>query len=290
MGYRAPVRSRLLIVFAALCFSTTGTAQELGPNDASSLSVAAVRTAIGALVLALFARFTRNEGQPTPLPRRELTLAGVGMAIYAVAFFSAVRMTGIAVGTVVALGSAPLFAGIASLVFSRQTQSRRWLVTTVAAVAGMALIVLTGDQTQIDLVGVTAALAAGAGYALFALTSKAIMGNATNAAAAMTKVFTVAALLLSPILVFVDLSWISSVGGVTVALWLGVVTVACAYWAYSTGLRHLTPADATSLTIVEPVAATLLAAIVLREEPGVTAWIGIVVVIAALSIGSRSSR
>ena len=58
------------------------------------------------------------------------------MAVYAVAFFSAVRLTGIAVGTVVALGSAPLFAGIGSLVAFRQMQSRRWLITTVAAVIG----------------------------------------------------------------------------------------------------------------------------------------------------------
>lgn len=290
MGYRAQMQSRLLIVIAALCFSTTGTVQDLGPDDASSLSVAAVRTAIGAIVLVLLARFTRGERQPTRLPRRELILAGVGMAVYAVAFFSAVRLTGIAVGTVVALGSAPLFAGVGSLVAFRQLQNRRWLITTIAAVIGMALIVVTGDQTQIDPIGVAMALAAGAGYALFALTSKAIMHDATNAAAAMSKVFAIAAVLLSPILILVDLSWIFSVSGVTMAMWLGVVTVAFAYWAYSTGLRHVSPADATSLTIVEPVAATLLAVVVLREQPGATAWIGIIVVIAALSIGSRTSR
>jgi DME family drug/metabolite transporter len=290
MGYRAQVHSRLLIVFAALCFSTTGTAQELGPADASSLSVAAVRTVVGAIVLALFARFTRSSQQTTRPPRRELILAGVGMAVYAVAFFSAVRMTGIAVGTVVALGSAPLFAGIGSLAVFHNLPSRRWILTTIVAVSGMALIVLTGDQAQIDAVGVLAALAAGAGYALFALTSKSIMRDATNAAGAMASVFAIAAVLLSPILVLVDLAWIFSIGGVTVALWLGVVTVAFAYWAYSTGLRQVSPADATSLTIIEPVAATLLAAIVLREQPGFTAWIGIIVVITSLSIGSRTSR
>lgn len=284
------MRPRLLIVFAALCFSTTGTVQELGPKDASSLSVAAVRAAIGAVVLALVARFTRSGQQPTRRPRRELILAGLGMAIYAVAFFSAVRMTGIAVGTVIALGSAPLFAGIGSLVVWRERPRPRWLITTSIAVAGMALIALTGDQTQIDLLGVVAALTAGVGYALFALTSKAVMRGDPNTAAAMAKVFGIAAVLLSPILVLDDLSWAVSIGGIVAALWLGVVTVAIAYWAYSSGLRHLTPGDATSLTIVEPVAATLLAAVVLREQPGVVAWTGIIVVIVALSIGSRARR
>jgi len=288
MGYRAQVRSRLLIVFAALCFSTTGTVQELGPDEASSLSIAAVRTVIGALALALITRLTKPGLPPARLPRREVALAGIGMAVFAVAFFTAVRMTGIAVGTVVALGSAPLFTGLGVLFVFREQPTRRWLATTVFAVAGMALIVLTGDEAQIDPRGILAAVAAGAGYALFALTTKAIMRGTTTAAAAMTAVFVFAAVLLSPILVIADLAWLASWRGAGTAAWLGIVTVALAYWAYSTGLRDVSPADATALTIVEPMAATLLAAFVLREQPGAVAWIGIIVVIVSLSIGSRT--
>lgn len=284
------MRPRLLIVLAALCFSTTGTIQELGPSSANALSVAATRTAIGALALWLITRLSNNASASNPLPRRELALAGAGMALYAVAFFSAVRMTGIAVGTVVALGSAPLFAGFGSLAVWRERPSVRWTLTTFIAVLGMALIVITGDETQIDSVGVAAACAAGAGYALFALSSKSIMNRATSAASAMAAVFGVATVLLSPIFILVDLSWLASWSGAGMAMWLGVVTVAFAYWAYSTGLRSVSPADATALTIVEPVAATLLAAFVLREQPGLLAWIGIVIVIGALSIGSRTIR
>jgi DME family drug/metabolite transporter len=282
------MRPRLMIVFAALCFSTTGTIQELGPSRASALSVAAVRTAIGALTLWLVGRTMRSASPRTGPPRRDLVLAGAGMALYAAAFFSAVRTTGIAVGTVVALGSAPLFAGIGSLVIWRERPRPRWLITTSIAVVGMALIVITGDDTRVDLKGVAAASAAGAGYALFALSSKSIMSTSTNAASAMAAVFGVATVLLSPIFLAVDLTWITTWSGIGASLWLGVVTVALAYWAYSTGLRHVSPADATSLTIVEPVAATLLAIVVLHEQPGLFAWVGISIVIGALSIGSRA--
>lgn len=282
------MRPRLMIVFAALCFSTTGTVQELGPDNANALSVAAMRTAIGAIVLFVISRFSRHENSKTQLPLRELVLAGTGMALYAAAFFSAVRMTGIAVGTVVALGSAPLFAGLGSLVLWRERPGLRWTLTTFIAVLGMALIVITGDETQIHGGGIAAACAAGMGYALFALSSKPIMNQSANAAGAMASVFGIATLLLSPIFFTVDLSWISSWGGAGAAAWLGIVSVALAYWAYSTGLRSVSPADATALTIVEPVAATLLAAFVLREQPGLLAWIGIVVVIGSLSFGSRA--
>lgn len=284
------MRPRLLIVFAALCFSTTGTMQELGPEDANALSVAAARTAIGAVVLFLISRLGRGHASRQRLPLRELFLAGTGMALYAAAFFSAVRMTGIAVGTVVALGSAPLFAGFGSLAIWRERPGLRWILTTFIAVLGMALIVVTGDETQIDMAGIAAACAAGAGYALFALSSKSIMGESTNAAGAMALVFGIATVLLSPIFFVVDLTWITSWSGVGMALWLGIVSVALAYWAYSIGLRSVSPSDATALTIVEPVAATLLAAFVLREEPGLLAWLGITIVIGALSIGSRTKQ
>ena len=284
------MRPRLLIVFAALCFSTTGTIQELGPDDASALSVAATRTAIGAIVLLLISRAGRNQTPSKSLPLRELALAGAGMALYAAAFFSAVRMTGIAVGTVVALGSAPLFAGLGSLVMWSERPSQRWIFTTIIAVLGMALIVITGDETQIDVAGIVAACGAGFGYAMFALSSKSIMSESMNAARAMAYVFGIATVMLSPIFILVDLSWITSWSGVGTAAWLGIISVALAYWAYSTGLRSVTPADATALTIVEPVAATLLAAFVLREQPGLLAWVGIAIVIGALSIGSRTTK
>ncbi len=283
------MRPRLLIVFAALCFSTTGTMQELGLENADALSVAATRTAIGAIVLFLIARLGRNDFSIQQMPRRELVIAGMGMALYAVAFFSAVRATGIAVGTVVALGTAPLFAGLGSLAMWRERPSLRWMITTPVAIFGMALVVTTGDEAQIDHMGIVAACAAGIGYAMFALSSKSIMNESRNAAGAMAIVFGIATILLSPIFFVVDLSWFSNWSSVGASLWLGVVSVALAYWAYSTGLRSVSPADATALTIVEPVAATLLAAFVLREQPGLLAWLGIIIVIGSLLIGSRAT-
>ena len=96
--------------------------------------------------------------------------------------------------------------------------------------------------------------------------------------------------MVSPIFFVADFSWLTTWSGVGMSLWLGVVTVALAYWAYSTGLRSVSPADATALTIVEPAAATLLAAFVLGEQPGVLGWLGIAVVIAALSRHAEPQR
>jgi DME family drug/metabolite transporter len=279
-------------VLAAVCFATTGTAQQLGPDSSSPLGVAAIRFFIGSIVLFIiaFLRPSRNPiSQHQPLATWVWVATAFGQALYGAAFFSAVRSTGVAVGTVVALGSAPLITGAITAFFSRKAPSRSWLGTTTFAIIGMSLIVVSGKESQVTVSGVALALFAGLGYALFALGSKTILSSGVSSELAMAKVFGVASLMLAPTLFFVDYKWLLHGDAIVMVVWLGVVTLALAYWSYATGLRQLEPSQTTMITLVEPVVATLLGAVVLSERPSVLAWCGIVVVIAALLADSRNA-
>jgi DME family drug/metabolite transporter len=275
-----------------VCFATTGTAQQLGPDSSSPLGVAAIRFFIGSIVLFIiaFLRPSRNPiSQQQPLATWVWVATAFGQALYGAAFFSAVRSTGVAVGTVVALGSAPLITGAITAFFSRKAPSRSWLGTTTFAIIGMSLIVVSGKESQVTVSGVALALCAGLGYALFALGSKTILSSGVSSELAMAKVFGVASLMLAPTLFFVDYKWLLHGDAIVMVVWLGVVTLALAYWSYATGLRQLEPSQTTMITLVEPVVATLLGAVVLSERPSVLAWCGIVVVIAALLADSRNA-
>ena len=279
------MRSRLLVLFAALCFATTGTSRELGPDSATSLGVAVVRFVVGALALwALSEVFAKRSRPSAPVTAFPWILAGAGQALYGATFFAAVRSTGVAVGTVVALGSAPLLTGALTFIISRSLPSRRWVVATALAIVGIALIVSSDSSSDIAASGVLYALCAGFGYAVFALASKSLVTAGTPSNVVMTRVFALAALFLSPALFFVDISWVASSEGITLSLWLGVVTVALAYWAYAEGLTRLRAREATMLTLFEPAVATVLGAVVLSERPTVIAWIGIAVVAVAILI------
>jgi DME family drug/metabolite transporter len=254
--------------------------------------VAAIRFFIGSIVLFIiaFLRPSRNPiSQQQPLATWVWVATAFGQALYGAAFFSAVRSTGVAVGTVVALGSAPLITGAITAFFSRKAPSRSWLGTTTFAIIGMSLIVVSGKESQVTVSGVALALFAGLGYALFALGSKTILSSGVSSELAMAKVFGVASLMLAPTLFFVDYKWLLHGDAIVMVVWLGVVTLALAYWSYATGLRQLEPSQTTMITLVEPVVATLLGAVVLSERPSVLAWCGIVVVIAALLADSRNA-
>jgi DME family drug/metabolite transporter len=209
--------------------------------------------------------------------------------MYGATFFAAVHETGVAVGTVVALGSAPILTGVLSAVIFRSLPTRTWMMATVAAIAGMSLIVLSGSDTSVSVIGIMYALGAGLGYALFALASKRIVEAGVSSDVAMSRVFGIAAVMLAPTLLFVDTDWISTSDGISLGLWLGIVTVALAYWAYASGLKNLEPRETTMITLAEPVVATVLGALVLDERPAALAWLGIVVVIAALAYESRTT-
>ena len=187
--------SRLFVVCAAVCFATTGTAQQLGPDASSPIAVATIRFFIGSIVLFIIT-FLRP-GRPrivelAPLATRVWIATAFGQALYGAAFFSAVRSTGVAVGTVVALGSAPLITGVITVISSRKAPSLSWLGTTVFAIIGMSLIVASGKESQVTVSGVVLALCAGLGYAIFALGSKTILSSGVSSELAMAKVFGIA--------------------------------------------------------------------------------------------------
>ena len=281
------------MVFAAVCFATTGTSQELGPDNLSALGVATLRTIIGAAFLLIVAAAMRNKQPRTTVQPVALSLwlaAGFGMALFAAAFFAGVRSTGIAIGTVFALASAPLFTGAISVVVQKVQPTRQWLIATLVAIIGMSILVLAGNDAQLNVGGIGLALLAGFGYALFAVASKSLVASGMPSEQSMARVFVIAAVMLAPALFFVDLDWLTQTRGVVLVVWLGIVSVGLAYWAYATGLRTLAPSETTMLTLVEPVVATVLGAVILDHRPTAWAWFGIVVVIGALVYESRTSQ
>jgi DME family drug/metabolite transporter len=278
-----PPVPRLQVLLAALCFGTTGTAQALGPDGASPLTVGAVRVALGAVLLLLTVRLAGGRA-PLRLARRPLAVGGLGVASYQLCFFAAVHDTGVAVGTVAALGSAPAFAGLGGWLVDRTKPGRAWALATALAAVGVALMALGGSTAEVSAPGVALALGAGASYAVFTLASKRLLDSGAAVERVMAGVFTLGALLLVPVLSVGDLDWLTSADGLAMAIWLGAVPTALAYILFARGLRLLLASEVATLTLAEPVTAAALGAIVLAERPGAPAVAGIALVIAGLAV------
>ena len=268
------------IIFAGICFGTTGTAQALGPKGVSPLAVGSARLIIGALLLFFFHRAISTS--TAKISRQDLIFGAVGVALYQITFFSAVKSTGVAIGTVTALGSAPALTGIVAYLITREKPTRRWFVATIITSLGIVVLSTAKNSASFNLRGFLLALGAGASYSLFAVVSKRALTSGVKITEAMFRIFALAAVLSSPLLFIGNTSWIFTARGSSMVLWLGLVPTAIAYMAYAYGLEKVRASTASTLILAEPATATVLAAVVLGETINDQGWIGIVIVIVGL--------
>ena len=287
---------RALVLFAAVLFGTTGTAQALGP-DASPLAVGAARIAVGGALLVALDRFLaareRSRGDGTAWSRRWVTIAAAGIVAYQLSFFAAVDDTGVAVGTVVALGSAPALTGLLARAVDGAALTRRWAMCTALATTGVLLLVLGGGDASVSPLGIGLALIAGASYGLYTLASKQLITAGHAPESVMARGFGFAAVALLPVLFITGGDGLASAGGLGLAVYLGAVPTAIAYVLFARGLRSLGAGETATLTLAEPLTAALLGAVVLGERPGAVAVTGAVLVLAglvALAMPERSRR
>ena len=267
-----------------MLWGTTGTAQAFAPEGADSLSVGAVRIAIGGGALLAFAVARGELGSLKGWPPVATVVAAAAMAAYQPLFFAGVSLTGVAAGTIVAIGSAPAWAGLIGSLFLGERPTPRWALATATAVLGSALLVGGGGLT-VDPSGVGLALGAGASYAAFATAAKRLLAEKPHAAV-MAVAFSLGALLLSPVLLFADSSWLLEPRGAPVALELGLLATAAAYLLFGRGLASVPVTTAATLSLAEPLTAGLLGVLVLGERLGSVAILGIGLLVGGLILAS----
>ncbi len=303
--YKGSVLPVFAVLAAALLFGTTGTAQALGPDGTTPLSVGVARLVVGGTVLALIAfplaartgKRARGGARPrlTGRPALLMALTSVALVVYQPLFFLGTERNGVAVSTVIALGSAPVLAGVMEWAVTRRVPSRIWLIATGLAAVGVVLLGSGGaDGTGgADPLGVLGAVGAGASFAVIATAQRRLLDGGWNAFTVVGAMGAGSAILSAAALPFVDLAWLGDGRGLAMALWLGVATVGAAYALFTWGLQGLTAATAATLTLGEPLTAALLGVLALGERLSVLAAAGLVVLAAGLvtlAWGSRRSR
>ncbi|MCL4828460.1 MAG: EamA family transporter [Caldilinea sp.] len=270
------------VLAAAVCWGTTGTAQTFAPEGATPLAVGAMRLLVGGVALLLFAA-GRQQLKLRNWPLSATVVAIGAIAGYQLFFFAGVARTGVAVGTVVGIGSAPIFAGLLGLLLLGEKPSRRWMLATLLAVAGCTLLIAAGAEIEVDPLGVILAIGAGAAYALYTIASKDLL-RVQPPDAVTAVAFFGGALVMAPLLFFVDLNWLLQPQGLAVALHLGLIATALAYMLYIRGLMSLPTATAVTLALAEPLTAATLGVGLLGERLTPPAMAGMALIFVGLAV------
>lgn len=277
------------VLAASVLWGTTGTAATFAP-DVGPLAIGAVAMGLGGLLQATVGirpllRFRTLTAKNWPL----LLLGGSAVALYPLAFYSSMHLAGVAVGTVVSIGSAPLASAIIERLMDRHQLGARWATAALAGIAGSTLLCLSGPEhdgagSGNGPLGIALGLGAGVTYALYSWTAHRLMNRGVPSQAAMGAVFGAGGMLLLPVLFLTGAPLLDSWTNAAVGIYMALVPMFCGYVLFGWGLARVKASTATTLTLAEPAVAALLAVAIVGEKLPAVAWLGMVLVVASLAV------
>ncbi|GEM_PF-545117 len=283
------------VLLAGVLWGTSGTIASLFPQSASPLSIAAVRLAIGSAALLVFLMLEKRN---LPIARRSripfplLAISAVGMAVTQVALFLSVRLAGVTVATMIFIGSSPLFGGLLSILFRKERQTRSWMVSSLIVAAGCLGMAFSETIAQGDsavqsrlLLGSLTALTAGFGWALVGNCIKALHVYASPLKSSAI-VMSAGSVVLLPFAAFDGFGWLALPGSLPLTIALGLVSAALPYLFFSLGMKRIPVAHAFLYGLIEPITASLLGMLMLKERLNLTGMIGYGLVLAGLVLFS----
>lgn len=285
---RSKIKARAMVLMAAILWGTIGSAQAFAPPTASPIVIGAMRMVLGGSTLFLVAKLRGAFKTELKVDKKTLFMASMCIAAFQPLFFSGISQTGIAFGTILALGSAPVFSGIIEYCMGEKL-SKRWAAGTAVSIIGCTLLFAGQGSINMNVLGSILSLGAGLSFAGYVKLSQKLLKDAPRDAVNGLIFFTCAVMLM-PILFLSDLSWVLSARGIMVTLHLGIVTVALAYTLFAHGVVDISTPEAVTLTLAEPLTAAMLGVILFKEKLTGVSTVGILLLFCGLIINSYTEK
>jgi len=259
------LRSRLLVLAAAVLWSTGGAAIKL--CGLSTWQIAGGRSLVAGLFLVAAVR----EARARPSPR--ILAVGVAYAFTVVLFVWATKL-GTAANAIFIQDTAPLWVLLLSPWLLRETPTRGELAAVPVYAAGLALFFLD-ELSPGQLAGNLAALASGVAFSFSIVGLRALRARGPSALAWGNFLAAAATLPL----------WSSGPSpsplDLALVVYLGVFQLGLAYLAFSRGISGTPAVEASLLILLEPVLNPVWAFFLAGERPGPWALAGGAVILGA---------
>lgn len=282
------------VLIASVLWGTTGTAATFAPN-VSPLAIGAAAMGLGGLLQMLIA--LRQIGSDWAKLRAQSAYVLIGsaaVAIYPLAFYSSMHLAGVTIGTVITIGSAPLLSAVIERVFDNKPLTRRWATGATLGLLGTVMLCMAKTHGQVDastdtssvrsLFGILLGLVAGVTYALYSWTAHRLIQKDISSGAAMGATFGLGGLALIPVLLVTGTPLIESWTNAAVGLYMVFIPMGLGYIFFGKGLAQIAASTATTLSLIEPVVAALLAAVVVGEQLPLLGWIGAALIVSCLYV------
>jgi drug/metabolite transporter, DME family len=279
--------STLYLVLSGLLWGTGGLIGTLFGQAAglSALAVAAYRLLAGGGLLVAFLTLTGRRWPTGRAAWTRIAVNGLLSALFQSCYFAAIALTSVSLATLVTIGGTPVIVAVAEQVRGRRALGRAGVITIALALAGLGLLVGLpggGFSESAVLASTVLALLSAAGFAAVTLIG-------TSPVADLDELtlngfgFSLGGLVLLPLAALLGgLGFRPGLASAGLLAALGIGPTAVAYTLYFRGLRKASASSAALLSLIEPLTAAVLAALVLGNRLSATGIAGAVLLLAAV--------
>lgn len=294
-----PVLGLVMVCVAAMLWGTVGVARGMmpGADEVSPIVIALTRTMLGSAVLLASAWFLGIHGGGRRPPLGALAVFGLAGAIFQISLFEAFGLVGVTATVAITVCAPPLIVELGDALRCRRWPELGLLVAVLLATLGIVLLTGAPAATAVGISsgGVVAVVVASFAFAAVAVASR-VIGQTVPSLRGAGLGFASTALVLAGLTAFGHLDEL----GALVALsgrdllilgYIGIAGTGAAYLAFVLGMRLCaTAAAGLAATMIEPLVAAALAALLLREHLDGFRWTGAALTLIAIFVLSVSQR
>jgi DME family drug/metabolite transporter len=253
----------------------------------SALSVATYRLLAGGGLIVAVLTLTGRRWPMRRVAWTRIAVNGLLSALFQSCYFAAISLTSVSLATLVTIGGTPVIVTVVEQARGGRALGRAGVITMAMALGGLGL--LTGlpgggfSETAV-LAGTGMALLSAAGFAVVTLIG-------TSPVTGLDELtlngfgFSLGGMALLPLAAVLGggLGFRPSLASAGLLAALGIGPTAVAYTLYFRGLRKASASTAALLSLIEPLAAAVLAALVLGDRLSTTGIAGAVMLLAAVA-------
>lgn len=280
------IKAFLYIAAACVLWGTSGIfVHYLAPLGYTSLNMTGIRASV-AFICMLGYNIIFNR-KALRIDRNGFAFAAaMGISFFGTAafYFTSMQMTSVSTA-VVLMYTAPIYVTVCSVMFLDEKMTKTKLLAVILVITGCVMVSGAVGGMAFEPWGVLIGILSGICYAAYNLFAKISMRAGVLPESATLYCFLCAsavAMIVSDPIGVIDITCENPGVYITGLFALGIVTCVLPYFVYNLGLKSLPAGVASSLGILEPMAATFFSVILFGEELGIVKTLGIVTILLAV--------
>ncbi|CAO3409994.1 Permease of the drug/metabolite transporter (DMT) superfamily [Azospirillum largimobile] len=280
------------IFVAAILFGAAGAAAKvLFVSDMSPLDLTAIRSFVACAVLGPIMLLLPGRPFHVPPAARPMTVAaGVMFVVVNATFYLAIDMMNVAAAITLEYTSPFFVLVLGALLGTRRIGLRDCAIVALSLVGCFLLTGGGGEWVRLSA-GLAVGLACGFAFAVFNMIGNACKSRGIGATALTFWNFAISSLIWAAALPFLGLHRLEPTAEmVAYIVFIAVVATILPYWLLLFGLRHVDALPATVIGLLDPLAAGLMAYVLLGETLTPANMAGIALVSVSVILVTLSER